>query len=127
MKQILKEMIALFAGAVSGFLSYVVTYYIIYFIGMVPLLREIVYFPSGSSWSLFMIPSVTSVLIGAFLAGQISGRMKWYCLAVIVVNLLPVVVALLGSKLGIGLLIRRVLFIVPAVALLIAERKESPF
>ena len=125
MKQALKEVLALISGAVSGFLSYVVVYYVIYFIGMIPILREIVYFPSGSSWSLVMFPSVASVLIGGFLAGLIAGRVKWYCIAVIVVNLLPVVVALLGSALGIGLLIRRALFIVPAVALLIADQKES--
>lgn len=123
-KKVLKELLGVICGAVSGFLAYLIVYYLVYFIGKVPLLNLIVYYPAGSSWALTVLPSTTSVLIGGTIAAAVAGRPKWYSILTIVVNVLPIVYALLTSQLGLGLLIRRGLFIIPAAALLVSWERE---
>ena len=125
MKKVLKELLGVICGAVSGFLAYLIVYYLVYFIGKVPLLNLIVYYPAGSSWALAVLPSTTSVLIGGTVATVVAGRPKWYSILTIVVNVLPIAYALLTSQLGLGLLIGRGLFIIPAAVLLVSDADES--
>lgn len=124
MKKVFKEIAGVLCGALTGFLSYVVIYYLVYFIGLVPILRNIVYYPAGSSWALIVLPSTTSVLIGGTVAAAVAGRPKWYSALTIIVNVLPIAYALIASQLGLGLLIRRGLFIIPAAALLVSGADE---
>ena len=123
-KKVLKELLGVLCGAVSGFLAYLIVYYLVYFIGKIPLLNLIVYYPAGSSWALTVLPSTTSVLIGGTIATVVAGRPKWYSILTVVANVLPIAYALLTPQLGLRLLIRRGLFIIPAVALLVCEDRE---
>lgn len=70
--------------------------------------------PETATWTPFVTPSILSLEAGAFLAWKVSGDHRPYCVAVIVVNLLPILLDLWLGELGLSLLLRRGLYIVPA-------------
>lgn len=67
-----------------------------------------------SAWAPVVTPAILSLGAGVIVAHKVSGDHRPYCIAVMLVNLLPIIFALLSNDLGLRLLIDRGLYIVPA-------------
>lgn len=106
-------------GVVLGGIAGVVTYFgvaiVLRWLGNLIFAPWHFFDPETSVWAPVVTPAIFSLGAGILVAHKVSGNHRPYCVAVVLVNLLPIFFALLSNRLGLRLLIDRGLYIVPAI------------
>lgn len=105
-------------GVVLGGIAGVVTYFgvaiVLIWLGNLIFAPWHFFDPETSVWAPVVTPAIFSLGAGILVAHKVSGDHRPYCVAVVLVNLLPIFFALCLGELGLSLLFRRGLYIVPA-------------
>lgn len=85
-------------GTVLGFAAFYIAFrvsaWIVAFVGSIPILGRLVYYPSDAPWASIALPPPVGVFAGAAVCAKISGRAAPVCVAIIAVYLLCVAILL---------------------------------
>lgn len=73
---LLKHIAAVIVGFVVFFLVYGISYTVIELLGSLPIIGYLLYYPSGASWALTVLPVTTAVPAACWLAEKISKTTK---------------------------------------------------
>lgn len=114
MKKVLRWCLSIVVGGIVGVVAYFLIAVLITKVGNLIFSALHWLDPETASWAPFVTPSLVSLAAGVLSAQKVSGDHRPYCVAVIVVNLLPILLDLWLGELGLSLLLRRGLYIVPA-------------
>lgn len=69
---VLRCILGILAGSVVCVASYLILFFIIAFLGSIPFLGAIIYYPSDASWALTVLPPTASVFASCWVCYKIS-------------------------------------------------------
>ena len=86
--KIIKYMAAAIAGIITFVAVFFLTGFIISFLGSIPIIGSILYFPGDASWALIVLPAAGSVFAAAHISAMICDSTKPICIVNIILLLL---------------------------------------
>lgn len=70
--KLFKNLLGVIVGTVVAVLTYGIVATIISFVGRIPILGALLYYPADASWALIVMPVTTATFIGAYVAAKIA-------------------------------------------------------
>lgn len=113
------------AAFAAFFLIYIVLYWIITFIGRIPLFGAIIYWPSDASWVRLVTCISSAVFGGAWLSTVIAKNAKMFCGAIISIHIFTGVRLLIASAFTFTNLIECAVAIICAIMCFMMSRNEE--
>lgn len=114
------------AAFAAFFLIYIVLYWIITFIGRIPILGAIIYWPSDASWVRLVTCISSAVFGGAWLSTTIAKNAKLFCSAIIAIHIFTILRLFVASAFTFTNLIEcAVAIICAAMCSLMTNSKED--
>lgn len=74
--ELLKHLVAVVVGAIAFVFVYGICTIIIEFLGGIPIIGNLLYYPSDAAWALIAIPAPTAVFVAAWLSLRIAKSAK---------------------------------------------------
>lgn len=87
-KSVLLSIFGIIAGAIVFFIVLRVATWLVAFLGEIPILGKVIYYPSDGPWALLALPGPLAALAGAAVCAVICGRSAPFCVTLIAVYLL---------------------------------------
>lgn len=96
-------------GAAAGFLACCVVFvavdWVVGLIGQIPILGNLIYYPSGAGWAKVVLPYLAAIPAGCACSSAICGHAQIFCGLIIGLYGCLLVFLLLTSSLGLGALL----------------------
>lgn len=89
--KIIKHILAIILGLLAAAVAYSLEYRIIEFLGNIPIIGALLYYPSDASWALTVLPPITFGFSATWIGQKIAGNAKPVSVCVFVFWLLNIV------------------------------------
>jgi len=93
--KIIKYMAAAIAGIITFVAVFFLTGFIISFLGSIPIIGSILYFPGDASWALIVLTAAGSVFAAAHISAMICDSTKPICIIIAIFYIVNIILLLL--------------------------------
>lgn len=93
--KIIKYIAATIAGIITFVVVFLLTGFIISFLGGIPIIGSILYFPSDASWALIVLPAAGSVFAAAHVSAMICDSTEPICIIIAIFYIVNIIFLLL--------------------------------